>query len=149
MPTGDAYSSWHLVPSLWDLHMFYLLRPILFRTCRYFTGLCSSNIPRYFLEFAYKVLQDTNTTDELMLFIPAISSTISRASSSNVHFTTEVIFLPMAPRGLSERDNLKFSFIPLLNNYTIKVLLHMIVISPHIVCLDRLQSKLAYTKVMH
>ena len=33
----------HLVPSLWDLHMFYLLRPILFRTCRYFTGLCSSN----------------------------------------------------------------------------------------------------------
>ena len=31
--------------------MFYLLRPILFRTCRYFTGLCSSNIPRYFLDF--------------------------------------------------------------------------------------------------
>ena len=30
MPTGDAYSSGHLVPSLWDLHMFYLLRPILF-----------------------------------------------------------------------------------------------------------------------
>ena len=30
----------------------YLLRPILFRTCRYFTGLCSSNIPRYFLDFA-------------------------------------------------------------------------------------------------
>ena len=28
------------------------LRPILFRTCRYFTGLCSSNIPRYFLDFA-------------------------------------------------------------------------------------------------
>ena len=40
------------VPSLWDLHMFFLLRPILFRTCRYFTGLCSSNIPRYFLDFA-------------------------------------------------------------------------------------------------
>ena len=54
MPTGDAYSSGHLVPSLWDLHMFYLLRPILFRTCRYFTGLCSSNIPRYFLDFAHK-----------------------------------------------------------------------------------------------
>ena len=32
--------------------MFYLLRPILFRTC-YFSGLCSSNIPRYFLDFAY------------------------------------------------------------------------------------------------
>ena len=26
----DAYSSGHLVPSLWDLHMFYLLGPILF-----------------------------------------------------------------------------------------------------------------------
>ena len=51
MPAGDADSSGHLVPSLWDLHMFYLLRPILFRTCRYFTGLCSSNIPRYFLDF--------------------------------------------------------------------------------------------------
>ena len=53
MPTGDAYSSGHLIPSLWDLHMFYLLRPILFRTCHYFTGLCSSNIPRYFLDFAF------------------------------------------------------------------------------------------------
>ena len=30
MPTGDAYSSGNLVPSLLDLHMFYLLRPILF-----------------------------------------------------------------------------------------------------------------------
>ena len=29
MPSGDADSSGHLVPSLWDLHMFYLLRPIL------------------------------------------------------------------------------------------------------------------------
>ena len=53
----------------------------------------------------YKVLQDTNTTDELMLFIPAISSTISRTSSSNVHFKTEVIFLLIAPRGLSECDH--------------------------------------------
>ena len=55
MPTGDAYSSGHLVPSLWDLHMFYLLRPILFRTCRYFTGLCSSNILRYFLDLAFSM----------------------------------------------------------------------------------------------
>ena len=55
MPTGDAYSSGHLLPSLSDLHMFYLLRPILFRTCRYFTGLYSSNIPRYFLDFALMV----------------------------------------------------------------------------------------------
>ena len=52
MPTGDAYSSGHLFPFPWDLHMFYLLRPILFRNCRYFTELCSSNFPRYFLDFA-------------------------------------------------------------------------------------------------
>ena len=26
-----------------------------FRTCRYFPGLCSSNIPRYFLEFAWHI----------------------------------------------------------------------------------------------
>ena len=52
MPTGDAYSSGHLIPSHWDLHMFYLLRPIRFRTCRYFIGICSSNIPRYFFDFA-------------------------------------------------------------------------------------------------
>ena len=56
MPTGDAYSFGHLVPSLWDLHMFYLLRPILFRTFHYFSGLCSSNIPRYFLDFAQHLL---------------------------------------------------------------------------------------------
>ena len=30
MPKGDAYPSGLLVPSLWDLHMFYLLRPSLF-----------------------------------------------------------------------------------------------------------------------
>ena len=56
MPTGDAYSSGHLVPSLWDLHEFYLLRPILFRACRYFTGLCSSNIPWYFLDFTFDII---------------------------------------------------------------------------------------------
>ena len=46
----------------------------------------------------YKILQDTNITDELMLFIPAISSIISRASSSNVHYTTEDIILPITLR---------------------------------------------------
>ena len=48
------------VPSLWDLHMFYLLRPILFWTYRYVTGLCSSNIPRYFLDFAWWTWYITN-----------------------------------------------------------------------------------------
>ena len=65
MPTGDAYSSGHLVPSLWDLHMFYLLRPILFRTCHYFSGLCFPNIPRYFLDFALGV----NTIGNIMFCI--------------------------------------------------------------------------------
>ena len=51
-PQVDAYSSGHLVPYLRDLHIFSMLRPILIRTCRYFTGLCSSNIPQYFLDFA-------------------------------------------------------------------------------------------------
>ena len=55
MPARDADSSGKLVPSLWDLHMFYLLRPILYRTCRYFTGLCFSNIPRYF-RFDFSIL---------------------------------------------------------------------------------------------
>ena len=59
---GTLTSSGHLVPSLWDLHMFYLLRPILFRTCRYFTGLCSSNIPRYFLDFVFHVLSNISHT---------------------------------------------------------------------------------------
>ena len=60
MPAGDANSSGQLVPSLWDLQIVYLLRPTLFRTCRYFTGLCSSNIPRYFLDFASKLSGESN-----------------------------------------------------------------------------------------
>ena len=28
-----------------------------FRTCRYFTGLCSSNIPRYFIDFALSLIK--------------------------------------------------------------------------------------------
>ena len=38
---------------IWDLHMFYLLRPIYFSNLsKNFSGLCYSNIPRYFLDFA-------------------------------------------------------------------------------------------------
>ena len=43
--------------------MFYLLRPILFRTCRYFTGLCSSKIPRYFLDFTYMSVENAKEDD--------------------------------------------------------------------------------------
>ena len=99
------------------------------------------------LPLLYKVLQDTKTTDELMLFIPAISSTISRASSSNALFTTEVIILQIAPRGLSERDHWKISFIPLKNKRATKVVLHIIVLSPHIVCLDRLNQSWLTSKL--
>ena len=94
MPTGDAYSSRHLVPSLWDLHMFYLLRPILFRTCRYFTGLCSSNIPRYFLDFAlYKTHSCRLTSLKNTSNIPNIKC--CRAEKVDLYFelTTVLYFL--------------------------------------------------------
>ena len=105
-PTGGAYSSGYLVPSLWDLHMFYLLRPILFRTCRYLTGLCSSNIPRYIVLSRFCFFTIPTFTDELMFFTPAISSTISRAAPSNVHFRPGVMFLPIAPRCLKQCGHL-------------------------------------------
>ena len=56
--TGVACRQGTLTPpdtwsrTLGTFRCFYLLRPILFRTCRYFSGLCSSNIPRYHLDFA-------------------------------------------------------------------------------------------------
>ena len=72
--TGVACRQGTLTPSdtwsrpFWDLHMFNLLRPILSRTCRYFSVLCYSNIPWYFLDFAFnrkfhdnKVLNQSNT----------------------------------------------------------------------------------------
>ena len=45
----------------------YLLRPILFRNCRYFTGLCSSNIPRYFLDFALHILRSSEVLRDILL----------------------------------------------------------------------------------
>ena len=89
MPTGDADSSGHLVPSLWDLHMIYLLRPILFRTCRYFTGLCSSNIPRYFLDFA---LSYCNAVDGKRKNLTIINST---KLLSMTHFTYVFSLIPL------------------------------------------------------
>ena len=52
MPTGDAYSAGHLVTSLWTCICFTCWDQSFFRTFRYFSGLCSSNTPRYFLDFA-------------------------------------------------------------------------------------------------
>ena len=53
MPTRDAYSSGRLIPSFLGLAYVLLVETNpFFRTC-YFSGLCSSKIPRYFLDFAY------------------------------------------------------------------------------------------------
>ena len=53
MPTGDTYSSGHPASSHEGLAYVLLVKTTPFsRTCRSFPGLCSSNIPRYFLEFA-------------------------------------------------------------------------------------------------
>ena len=57
--TGVACRQWTLIPpDTWSRPFGTCIcstcwGPILFRTCRYFTGLCSSNIPRYFLDFAF------------------------------------------------------------------------------------------------
>ena len=50
---GDAYSSEHLVQShLGTCMCFTCWNQSFFRTCRYFSVLCTSNVPRYFLDFA-------------------------------------------------------------------------------------------------
>ena len=56
--TGVACWQGTLIPPgtfsrpIWDLHMFYLLRPILLPNL-YFFGLFTANIPRYFVDFAF------------------------------------------------------------------------------------------------
>ena len=57
MPTEDAYSSGHLVPSHLGLACSTCRDKSFSRTCPYFSGLCTSNMvsPPYFLDFEYKV----------------------------------------------------------------------------------------------
>ena len=55
MPAGDANSSGHLVPSLLGLACVLLVETNPFPNL-YSSRLCSSNIPRYFLDFALSVL---------------------------------------------------------------------------------------------
>ena len=56
--TGVACGQGTLTPPdtrshpIWDLNMFSCWDQFLYRTCRYFSGLCYSNIPQYFLDFA-------------------------------------------------------------------------------------------------
>ena len=52
MPTRYPYSSGHLVPSHLGLAYVLLLQTDPFFRTRYFSGLCSSNTPQYFLDFA-------------------------------------------------------------------------------------------------
>ena len=49
----DAYSSGHLVPSLWDLHMFYLLIPILFPNLSLFYRTIFFEYPSVLSRFCY------------------------------------------------------------------------------------------------
>ena len=85
MLAGDPDSSGHLVLSLWDLHMFYLLRPILLSL---FSGLCSSNIPRYFLHFAFS---GVNTCYQLSWALPVCLRAFLRCDCS-VSFCWKGVF---------------------------------------------------------
>ena len=108
MPTGDAFSSGHLVPSLWDLHMFYLLSPILFRTCRYFSGLCSSNIPRYFLDFTlYLNFMKTNI---FLIGDPILRRTI-RINGRILQYTQRKHFFKQCPPPRDTRIPLKHDYL--------------------------------------
>ena len=53
MLTGDAYSSGHLVPSHLGLVYVQLVEINPFPELIFFPGRFTSNIPRYYLEFAY------------------------------------------------------------------------------------------------
>ena len=67
MLTGDAYSYGHFVPSHLGLAYVLLVETNLFPelVCnkRYLSGLCYSNIPRYFLDFASKGRRSSNTNE--------------------------------------------------------------------------------------
>ena len=56
MPTGDAYSSGHLFRSHLGLAYVLLVETNSFPNLSLFPGLCSSNLPRYFLDFASNYL---------------------------------------------------------------------------------------------
>ena len=80
------------------------------------------------------------TTDELMFVTPAIPSTISCVSLSNVQFMEGSTFLPIVPRCFQKRGQLQMIFIPLYINCNTEASLHMIVLNPHIASLDRLSN---------
>ena len=81
-----------------------------------------------------KFIQDTNIIDELMFFTPDISSTISHAAPSNINFRPEVMLFPSHTDAFKNVAIFKLSSVK-----TAEALLHMIVLSPYLVYLDRLQ----------
>ena len=97
----------------------------------------------------YKILQDVNTTDELMLFTRAISSISCFLVKCPLHDGCYIFFADynQGPFRTWPLKNYLYPVLKQLYSCTMnsKVLLHMIVLSPHSVCLDPLQSKLAYT----
>ena len=67
MPTGDAYSSGHLVPSLWDLHMFNLLRPILFPNLSLFLRTMLFEYPSVLSRFCFDTFTSVVNSELLMV----------------------------------------------------------------------------------
>ena len=71
------------------------------------------------------------------------------------HITDELMSLSLlmninhilCVRCLSKCGHLKMIFIPVQNNWTIEVKLHMLVRSPHIVCLDRIELNSLFSAV--
>ena len=55
MPTGDSYSSAHLVRPIWDLHFLFLLIPILFPNCSLFFQTMHFEHPSVLSRFCFKL----------------------------------------------------------------------------------------------
>ena len=111
MPTGDAYSSWHLVPSLWDLHMFYLLRPILFRTCR------------YLLDYALRISLGTFPILLIAILSPGqtdgIQTKHARNPLSTFFFISDWSIRGGSVAGLHVHDLCQFWKLPILDPYNV------------------------------
>ena len=70
--TGDVYPSGYIVLSHLGFAMLYLFRQTFFsRTCRDF-GYCNSNIPRYFLDFSFRIFWMISYMSKLGSMLPFI-----------------------------------------------------------------------------
>ena len=85
MPTGDAYPSGHLAQS----HVGFAY--VEFVEINPFTDvpeLCTSNIPRYFLDFAWNIINDTFHND----LCSGIYLTYNMISNNDTFIVTSIIF---------------------------------------------------------